>query len=73
MQFKIQNVWNIGGIQKNPEKELELDEVERIFSSTNSFCWVSLTGGDIGWEFIARSIDERIPASKVFVCLLLII
>ena len=44
---KTCGIWEI--YKKNPGKEkeeLKLDEVERIFSSTNSFCWASLTGGE---------------------------
>lgn len=53
---KTCGIWEI--YKRNPEKEkeeLQLDEIEKIFSSTNSFCWASLTGGE---PFLRNDLEE---------------
>ncbi|MFB6190516.1 MAG: radical SAM protein [Candidatus Nanohaloarchaea archaeon] len=44
------NIW-----KKEPENELELDEIRRFFRENDHFRWVSLTGGE---PFLRDDIDE---------------
>ncbi len=39
---KTCNIW-----QRKPENELTFEEIRRFFKTSNKFCWIHLTGGEI--------------------------
>lgn len=41
LRCKMCNIW-----KKEPIKELDLEEIERFFKTSNSFSWVGITGGE---------------------------